>query len=105
MIEATLGAECTAAGGGTAAEAYAESSPTVPIVIVTEKGVTASRDIRAFAVSQELPLDSVHFVSLGQGQGAAAVAAVDQAATSGAWVRSRPCGRASLLLTLSWILG
>jgi dynein heavy chain, axonemal len=82
-----LGPSFVAHTGGTTADVYADSSPTTPIIYMILPGVDVLASLERFARLNGFVLgDKLHAISLGQGQGASAGAAIQRGTREGHWV-------------------
>lgn len=69
---------------------YADSTPAVPIVFVLTMGADPMSEIMKLAGEHDMK-EKVSLVSLGQGQGPKAVAAINAGSDGGAWVSLQNC--------------
>jgi dynein heavy chain, axonemal len=87
-----LGKACADPPDSSISNVFANSTPTSPIIYISEAGTDAASMIQTFAASHGMLLgEKLHSISLGQGQGNAASDAIQQAMVSGHWVRTRMC--------------
>lgn len=102
-VSSQLGPAFVSSSAASVADVFADSSNSTPIIFIGVAGVDASAPLKAYmdglGASAENRLVAI---SLGQGQGAVAEAAIEAAAMNGTWVRST-CIISSLLIGYLWL--
>ncbi|KYF46044.1 ATPase family associated with various cellular activities (AAA) domain-containing protein, partial [Toxoplasma gondii ARI] len=90
-VASQLGAEFIEPPPRSLSEVYRDSSACTPILFLLSSGVDPTEEINRLADELGAGREDVHFVSLGQGQGARAAALVDAARETGEWVCLQNC--------------
>ena len=86
---AQLGASFIAPPTSTMADVFADSASTTPVIYIALAGVDAAAPLKSYAASLSAAAQGrLVSISLGQGQGAIAEAAIEAATISGSWVRA-----------------
>ncbi|KYK67573.1 ATPase family associated with various cellular activities (AAA) domain-containing protein, partial [Toxoplasma gondii TgCatPRC2] len=91
FVARQLGAEFIEPPPRSLSEVYRDSSACTPILFLLSSGVDPTEEINRLADELGAGREDVHFVSLGQGQGARAAALVDAARETGEWVCLQNC--------------
>ncbi|KAH7442335.1 hypothetical protein KP509_03G083100 [Ceratopteris richardii] len=95
-IAETLGQQFTEPSLLNLSACYNDSSPTTPLVFILSPGSDPMSSLINFAADHGIKL---HTVSLGQGQGPVAIAAMNEAAKAGHWVALQNCHLAPSWMT------
>ena len=91
-VEKHLGKQIVQSAPATIAEIYADSQPTTPIIFILSEGADPTANLQRFSASQGgLDDKPLRVISLGQGQGRVAEAAIAEARVDGYWVCLHNC--------------